>query len=201
MILRPGAHSQFTLAQDSQIIVSVCHALAQVSLHGAFAFTTLTAVFSEDYELPAVAVHAVGAACCLALLWQVDILPASAALLSSATLHSIMSLLLICRHSGCDAAADGTCSIGACMQASAAGQMPPTLLRLSLAAAATSAAVNVQHFRGRSRPQLANPAAQRLRQWLRFLGCIGMGLLAQVHDQHTTVARMLNAHELSTLKA
>jgi hypothetical protein len=55
-----------------------------VSLHGAFAFTTLTAVFSEDYELPAVAVHAAGAACCLALLWQVDILPPFAALLSSA---------------------------------------------------------------------------------------------------------------------
>jgi len=43
----------------------------QTSLHGTFAFMTLTVVFSEDYETPAVAVHAVGAACCLALLWQV----------------------------------------------------------------------------------------------------------------------------------
>lgn len=44
---------------------------AQVPLHGAFAFTTLTCVFTEDYEVPAVAVHGVGAACCLGLLWQV----------------------------------------------------------------------------------------------------------------------------------
>jgi hypothetical protein len=71
------------------------------------------------------------------------------------------------------------------LQASAAGHMLAALLRLSLAAAATSAAVNAQHFRGRSRPQLAGPAAQRLRQWLRFLGCVGMGLLAQVQHPYT----------------
>lgn len=46
-----------------------CH--MQAALHGAFAFTTLTVVFSEDFETPAVVVHAVGAACCLILLWQV----------------------------------------------------------------------------------------------------------------------------------
>jgi hypothetical protein len=80
-------------------------------------------------------------------------------------------------------------SVYARLQASAAGQMPGQLLRLSLAAAATSAAVNAQHFCGRSRTQLAGPAAQRLRQWLRFLGCVGMGFLAQVHHQHTVVSQ------------
>jgi hypothetical protein len=68
--------------------VSACHARAQASLHGAFAFTTLTAVFSEDYELPAVAVHAVGAACCLALLWQVDTLTCLA-LVALVALHNL----------------------------------------------------------------------------------------------------------------
>ena len=66
------------------------------------------------------------------------------------------------------------------VQASAAGQMPVLPLQLSLAAAVTSAAVNAQHFRGRGHMQLSDSAARHLRQWLRFLGCIGIGLLAQV---------------------
>ncbi len=60
--------------------------------------------------------------------------------------------------------------------------MPALLLQLSLGAAAMSGAVNAQHLAARGRPELGLAArARRLRQWLQALGCIGCGLLWQVH--------------------